>query len=156
MITDVYHVARAEAMSHAASFPSRSPQAEVPWSYHDLRREQQMTWVHPERRRGRLTLGRVVNHQALCPDQEGLGLVAVLSGNGHPVLFIATGAGARGKFHLELLRSSEPTLRFGTYPLQDFRGAFPATDGLTRIGDRDRHPLLSPLESLPASISEAA
>ncbi len=156
MITDVYQVARAEALAHAANFPSRRPHAEMPWSYHDLRREEQMTWVHPERQRGRLTLGRVVNHQAVCPGQEDLGLVAVLGDCGHPVLFIATGVGARGAHHLQLLRSSAPNLRFGSYPLRDFRGAFPATNGLAQIGDRDRHPLLLPLESLPDSISQAA
>jgi hypothetical protein len=156
MITDVYQVARAEASSHAANFPSRHPHAEVPWSYHDLRREEQMTWIHPERHRGRLTLGRVVNHQAVCPDEERLGLAAVLSENGHPVLFIATGSGARGAHHLELLRSTAPSLRFSVYPLRDFRGAFPATGGLVQIGDRDRHPLLSPLVSLPGEMSQAA
>lgn len=162
ILTDRYQVARAEALAHAATLSNRNVGAEVPFSYHDLRREGRMTWGHSEHLRGRLVLGRVVNHQAVCPDQEALGLVAVLGRNGHPVLFIATGVGARGDHHLELLRATvrelrtDRGLRFGAYPLQDLRGAFPQSEGLVRIGDRDRHPLMAPILAVPDSISQAA
>jgi len=92
-------------------------------------------------------MGRLAHHQALCPDAEPQGLVAVLGKrSGTPILFIATGQGARGEHHLDLLRKRAPGIRLKPFPAIDIRGAIvPSKTGMTHFGSVAVRSYLSPL-----------
>lgn len=146
LITDDFGTARKESEFHA-SFLGRGVHSQVPTSTRELQREQRMTWTHSDRSRGALTMGRLAHHQALCPDAEPQGLVAVLGKKlGTPILFIATGQGSRGEHHLALLRRRAPGIRLKRFPAIDVRGAIvPSTAGLTHFSSVSAPAYLSPL-----------
>jgi hypothetical protein len=157
LITDDFDFARREAEAHAAALPSAGFRSAVPPDHHALRREGRMAWVLSAPDSTQLALGRLVYHQAVCPEQEPLGLVGVLGDKGRPVLFIAIGVGERGEHHLGLLRSYGPRLRFQDYPVRDLRGAYPrSVSGATQWGSADRHPCLTPASELGVAVSRAA
>lgn len=147
LITDDFGTARKEAEFHASSLLRRGAHSRVPTSTHELHREQRMSWTHFDRSRGTLTMGRLAHHQALCPDAEPQGLVAVLGKRlGTPILFIATGQGSRGEHHLDLLRKRAPGIRLKRFPAIDIRGAIvPSTAGMTHFGSVAVPSYLSPL-----------
>lgn len=147
LITDDFGTARKEAEFHASSLLRRGVHFQVPTSTHELHREQRMTWTHSDRSRGTLTMGRLAHHQALCPDAEPQGLVAVLDKRLEtPILFIAIGQESRGEHHLALLRKRAPGIRLKRFPTIDIRGAIvPRTAGMTHFGSVAMPSYLSPL-----------